>query len=528
MGRTFTYRHRTVSEAASVKAKTLSEYLISMIRNEHERSRMEAEMIAGDAWLYLKHYHGLESLGQLEIPAVEDNDSAYFRRARTDQAEKLVTISMIKDTDADLLGEFGTRTMVTGRMARIIEEAYYQGALLDYNRLCLLFPTNVTAIRARLSTLLEQGATLPLAGASKNTRSKFKALRGALAVERYVNGEKTEQIREALAISQAEFAGYWQTFRLIAEKETQTAEEIAKEICEPLPLVKDLLKLTKSLKQKQLPKRIKEELDLPSVTGEIYTSYRSFISYLREKHGYSRALAENFSSHLQELAKEYQKDKYPGQVTYIGVSSAEGPGVSLKEAVLKAVNLNYLKSEDFALINRQSPKELKWQRIERFATEAYAQGAALNLPDLAYLCSVSVDAVRKAIKEHPKIFLPTRGRVADMGTTLSHSEKIIDLFMYGYTETEIKRRTGHSLDSIERYLLDFSKIVYLSESGMPLPAIRQVTGFSKKLTAKYYELYLRYSSKDYIFGMGKIRRFAQGRAFGKSNRKQGDAKDDDG
>ena len=147
MGRTFTYRHRTVSEAASVKAKTLSEYLISMIRNEHERSRMEAEMIAGDAWLYLKHYHGLESLGQLEIPAVEDNDSAYFRRARTDQAEKLVTISMIKDTDADLLGEFGTRTMVTGRMARIIEEAYYQGALLDYNRLCLLFPTNVTAIR---------------------------------------------------------------------------------------------------------------------------------------------------------------------------------------------------------------------------------------------------------------------------------------------------------------------------------------------------------------------------------------------
>ncbi len=100
-------------------------------------------------------------------------------------------------------------------------------------------------------------------------------------------------------------------------------------------------------------------------------------------------------------------------------------------------------------MKRGSPGDLKWRRIERFATAAYAQGAALSLPDIAYLASVSVDAVRDVINDHPQIKLPTRGRVADMGSTLSHTEKIIDLFMYGYTETEIERRTGHSLDSIE-------------------------------------------------------------------------------
>ena len=526
MGRNFNYRHRTVSEAASIKTKTLSEYLISLIRNEHERPRMEAEIIALDAWLFLKQYHGLESLGQLEIPAVEDNETAYFRRARSDQTEKLVQITLIKDTDADLLSEFGTTTMVTGRMARIIEETYYQGALLDYNRLCLLFPTNVTAIRARLNNLIAQGATLPLAGLSKQTRSKFKALRPALALERYLKGERIETIRRALAISETDFLAYLQTFYRLAGSQKQSAAEIAAETAIPLPLVEDLLPLKAGLEK--LPRTKQAELDHLVLPAEYYTNYQDFVRLLKERHGYSPALAENFCLKLKELAKEYLKKKCPNQITYIAVSSAEGAGVSLKEATLKAVNLTYLSTEDFLLLNRESPREIKWKRTERFATEAYAQGAALNLPDLAYLLSVSVDAVRDTIKEHPLVLLPTRGRVADMGTTLSHCEKIIDLFMHGYTETEIKRRSGHSLDSIERYLLDFSKVVYLTESGLPLPAVRQVTGFSKKLTEKYISLYQRYSTKDYIFGMGKIRRFAQNRSFNKSNRKQGDLKDDEG
>lgn len=73
------------------------------------------------------------------------------------------------------------------------------------------------------------------------------------------------------------------------------------------------------------------------------------------------------------------------------------------------------------------------------------------------------------MKEHPKVVLPIRGRVTDMGPTLSHAEKIIRLYMDGYTETEIVRRTGHSYESIERYLIDFARLSTAWTWACPYP-----------------------------------------------------------
>lgn len=64
-----------------------------------------------------------------------------FRQARRNQAEKLVKLTVVADEDATLLEEFGTRVMQQGRLARVIEEAYANEALLDGNRLCLLMPS---------------------------------------------------------------------------------------------------------------------------------------------------------------------------------------------------------------------------------------------------------------------------------------------------------------------------------------------------------------------------------------------------
>ena len=38
-----------------------------------------------------------------------------------------------------------------------------------------------------------------------------------------------------------------------------------------------------------------------------------------------------------------------------------------------------------------------------------------------------MDAVRAARERHPKVILPTRGRRADMGSTLSNAQKIVGL-----------------------------------------------------------------------------------------------------
>ena len=100
--------------------------------------------------------------GQIEMPLI-DGLGSHFRQPRTGQAEKLVNLTILSDDDALLLEEFGTRPMQQNRLARMIEEAYAKEALLDGNRLCLLLPLTLTALRERLKPLWEMGVILPLA-----------------------------------------------------------------------------------------------------------------------------------------------------------------------------------------------------------------------------------------------------------------------------------------------------------------------------------------------------------------------------
>ena len=56
------------------------------------------------------------------------------------------------------------------------------------------------------------------------------------------------------------------------------------------------------------------------------------------------------------------------------------------------------------------------------------------------------------MKKNNQKILPTRGNIHDIGPGVSHAEKIISLYLQGYTETEIKLKTGHAYESIEDYL----------------------------------------------------------------------------
>ncbi len=92
-----------------------------------------------------------------------------------------------------------------------------------------------------------------------------------------------------------------------------------------------------------------------------------------------------------------------------------------------------------------------------------------------------------------------------MGPGITHSEKIIELYLQGYTETEILRRTEHTYASIERYLVMFSRVVALKDRNMPLPLIRQTIGCSIKLVEKYARLYEKYNIPDYQFTLMQVR-----------------------
>jgi hypothetical protein len=145
-----------------VDAKSFQGHLVSEIRSRREVPREEAELIARDALIYLSEHLGFQGFGRISFPAI-DGVNSHYHKSRENQGEKLVTLTIVADEDAALLKTGGLELLQTARIARVIEEAYAQGSLLDFPRLCLLFPLSARAIRARLHKLWQQGAALTIA-----------------------------------------------------------------------------------------------------------------------------------------------------------------------------------------------------------------------------------------------------------------------------------------------------------------------------------------------------------------------------
>lgn len=510
MGRMKRYRQRVRSQAASVEAKGLLEYLTSEIRRRREMPTEEAKLVAREALAYLERHHLTRGCGVLELPLIEGR-SNLVRAGRKDQPEKLVPLTLLADEDAELLAEAGNVSMLTHRMARVIEEAYEADAAVDAQRLCLLFPLTFRALRHRLKRLWSQGALLPVAGAARRFRDEWRAHRGVLAVERYVMGESLTAIRKELMIPLSVWQRWWSSARRVIPDAGSDPEAIAEREGAPITLVKGWQALASRLPDTaEVRRRLEESVANAPEQKEAVSSTAAFCRLLVRRFGYSPAAADLFETELYDLSRVLEsKQRSGGQILYFGVASDEPPGRALSEANLVPAVLDYVTTDDWQQVDVDTPQALKWPRIERLATQSYAQGMALSLPDLAFLVGLSTDAVANVIGEHPNVLLPTRGRVADMGTTTSHTAQIIELYMHGYTETEVKRRTGHSYDSIERYLIDFARVSYLAEKGMPAPAIRTMTGLSRRVVEKHLELYTQFSTPEFAFRMGRIRRIAE-------------------
>jgi hypothetical protein len=118
---------------------------------------------------------------------------------------------------------------------------------------------------------------------------------------------------------------------------------------------------------------------------------------------------------------------------------------------------------------------------------------------------VSISVIKDLMKKHEDKVIPTRGNIQDIGPGISHAEKIIKLYLEGYTETEIKLKTGHSYQSIENYLKKFTKVVGLIDLGLNLNQIRMSAKMTYNLAAKFREIYEKYNTEQYGWILAKIR-----------------------
>ena len=208
----------------------------------------------------------------------------------------------------------------------------------------------------------------------------------------------------------------------------------------------------------------------------------------------AEALVNTVVEHIRSNYPEKQRD---GQIIYRAVAKEEPAGKSLAECRLVSVKLTLFAEEDRKVLKEKGLITLRRRRIIRMSHEALDQGALVTQEDLAELLTTSVRTVRYDIAHlrEKGVNIPTRGYYRDIGRRSSHKAVIVGLWLKGYEYSEIELRTHHSPASIQNYVENFKKVVFLKDK-MEIEDIRQVTGLSERLIKEYCELSEQYTESE--------------------------------
>ena len=208
------------------------------------------------------------------------------------------------------------------------------------------------------------------------------------------------------------------------------------------------------------------------------------------------ALVGTVTDHIRS---NYGDLQHGGQVLYIAVDKDEPAGKSLKDCLLVTVKLTLSTKEDRKILKEEGLGSLRRRKIVRMCHEALDQGGLLTQEDLAELLTTSPRTVRYDIAalRREGVSVPTRGYYRDIGRGPSHKAVIVGLWLKGYEYTEIELRTRHSPKSIQNYIENFKRVVYLKDA-MKSEDIRQVTGLSEKLIQEYRDLSEEYRDSERI------------------------------
>lgn len=225
------------------------------------------------------------------------------------------------------------------------------------------------------------------------------------------------------------------------------------------------------------------------------TNEQELFNNLKIDYGFSQALARSLVQLMHDhIETNYGNLRGDSQVIYHAVSIQEPPGKPIDRLRLVPVTLTTSDPDDAVVLRERGVTGLRKHKLLRLANEAYDQGGLLIQEDLALLLTTSIRTIQRDMQEMRQqgIVVPTRGEIQDIGPTVSHKTKIIELYLKGYEYTEIEQRTRHTGEAIKRYISGFSKVVLLSNQGYSVIQIRELTNSSEKVITEYLALYEAY------------------------------------
>lgn len=188
----------------------------------------------------------------------------------------------------------------------------------------------------------------------------------------------------------------------------------------------------------------------------------------------------------------------PGQMVWLALSAQDGAGKPLvccqfRRVVLTHTNLR----EDNQVRQSHGLSARRQQQVLRMATEARDQGALLTQEDLAELLDSDVRTIRRDIQNLGRrgLLVPTRGRQKDIGPTISHRVKTIELFLDGKEPLEIARQIQHSISAVERYIDAFCRVVFCQRRFRSSLKTALVVGVSVSTVSHYMDLHAQACQK---------------------------------
>jgi biotin operon repressor len=229
------------------------------------------------------------------------------------------------------------------------------------------------------------------------------------------------------------------------------------------------------------------------------TPEQVFINSLRREFELSPAE----SAGVLDLAKGCLFGELPqtlGKLKYLCASLKAKHGKPLAEQDMVRVELTLDGGiEDLDVLRTQGCRALRQLKILRLTDEAYSQKGLLTQEDLGRLLQVSSRTIRSDIVEliADGNTVHTRGFDHDIGRSLSHKTRIVELYLSGFTYDEIMRRTRHSAHSIKRYVCTFGRLLLLLNRDLTsVSEISRLLNQSQRLTREYLELFEKHKEGD--------------------------------
>ncbi len=229
------------------------------------------------------------------------------------------------------------------------------------------------------------------------------------------------------------------------------------------------------------------------------TPEQIFVNSLRREFELSPAESHG----ILDLAKQCLFGRSPqvvGKIKYICASQHAKHGKSLSEQEMIEVELTLDNGvEDLNVLRESGPKALRQLKVLRLTEETWDQNGSLTQEDIARLLQTTSRTIRQDIRELQADgnFVHTRGTDHDIGRSLSHKSRIIELYLAGDTYDSIIRKSRHSAFSIRRYVMSFGRLLLLLNHGMTdVKELSRLLGQSERLTAEYLEIFEHHKTGD--------------------------------